>query len=449
MEKIHGETRIVLRNPISGNILKDITSENTFQSSVIARGLRNLGAANACYLNNNNVRETELWKEMVGGLFLFRDAITEGKHYMPAGNKMTGNGSYNIVNNSDPVELGSWNNNESSATASAITQVYDFTTSQGNGTIGSVCLTSRWGGYFGYGNASEKVSQLNVMTLSVRQDLMTCNPREGQDTGNRCVVGNYGYKTEWNSSNKTLTIYKYKIPVTVSSVFDWMLVSTKVIDCSELDYTYAAYGDGCSPSCVFDQTKIMFTGIYEYRMAPNATCHYWVYDTSTETLSQETFTNTSANDVAFHVSSSIARGILFVRRYGGVYGSLFNASTGVHIKDVIITENPYWHNNDGRISEFPEGLVCIPNARYANMINVGIYDPVNDTYYPTNAAKDTGYAWQSYNYNAETDTLQYGKRYDYIAFNNPLYLATINNLNSPVTKTSAQTMKVTYSLTKE
>ena len=40
MNKIHGETRIVLRNPISGNILKDVTSENTFQTSVIAQAVR-------------------------------------------------------------------------------------------------------------------------------------------------------------------------------------------------------------------------------------------------------------------------------------------------------------------------------------------------------------------------------------------------------------------------
>ena len=44
---IHGHTRIVLRNPISGNILKDIESENVFQNTVIANGLRNLGNANA------------------------------------------------------------------------------------------------------------------------------------------------------------------------------------------------------------------------------------------------------------------------------------------------------------------------------------------------------------------------------------------------------------------
>lgn len=30
----------------------------------------------------------------------------------------------------------------------------------------------------------------------------------------------------------------------------------------------------------------------------------------------------------------------------------------------------------------------------------------------------------------------------------PLYLATVNNLDEPVTKTNAQTMKVTYVVTK-
>ena len=33
-------------------------------------------------------------------------------------------------------------------------------------------------------------------------------------------------------------------------------------------------------------------------------------------------------------------------------------------------------------------------------------------------------------------------------YKNPLILATINNLDSPVTKTAAQTMKITYTLTK-
>ena len=33
-------------------------------------------------------------------------------------------------------------------------------------------------------------------------------------------------------------------------------------------------------------------------------------------------------------------------------------------------------------------------------------------------------------------------------FKNPLILATVNNLDTPVTKTAAQTMKITYTLSK-
>ena len=91
MAKLHGYTRITLRNPISGNILKDIESENTFQGSKIAMGMKNLGTTNSSILQSNEARLRPLWTEYVGGLFLFQNSITAGDSYMSAGNKMIGN----------------------------------------------------------------------------------------------------------------------------------------------------------------------------------------------------------------------------------------------------------------------------------------------------------------------------------------------------------------------
>ena len=105
---IHGETRIVLRNPISNNILKDVTSENTFQNSIIANGMRSLGRNWKRFRTDTDMGE-DLWKFTVGGLFLFRDAIQAPASFMPKTNVMVGNGCWNLVNNDAPNELGSYN----------------------------------------------------------------------------------------------------------------------------------------------------------------------------------------------------------------------------------------------------------------------------------------------------------------------------------------------------
>ena len=158
-DKIHGEVDIRFKNPITGRIIKQIKGENTFQSAILAKGLRNLGEAGASVYNSRTQTGstiTEPWTELVGGIFLFKNSLSNAQ-YMSKGNKMQGNGSYGVTNNSTPTELGSWNDNESSITSSSLLLVYDWTTSQANGAggIASVALTSRIGGYIGYGNPSE------------------------------------------------------------------------------------------------------------------------------------------------------------------------------------------------------------------------------------------------------------------------------------------------------
>ena len=81
---LHGHTRITLRNPISGNILKDIESENTFQPTVLQNFSHCLGEDLHGIPSYN-------WEDLVGGIFLFRDTISPGAFYMPASNLMIGN----------------------------------------------------------------------------------------------------------------------------------------------------------------------------------------------------------------------------------------------------------------------------------------------------------------------------------------------------------------------
>ena len=78
-----------------------------------------------------------------------------------------------------------------------------------------------------------------------------------------------------------------------------------------------------------------------------------------------------------------------------------------------------------------------------------VYDKVNDTMYPTNARWDQSYGAGKYpTLDESSNAIIYRGYGDNMSiYPSPLGLATINNLQSAVTKTAAQTMKITYTLT--
>ena len=140
---IHGKTKIELYNP-NTKIKNIIKSENTFQSAVLAKHLNTYGEFS---LPNGGWD----YSNLVGGLLIFKNTIQVGNRFMPAGNKMVAHGYRGSVTQGEYPLLGTFNSAESSASASAITQVYDFATNQGNGQISCICLSSLKGGQIGYG----------------------------------------------------------------------------------------------------------------------------------------------------------------------------------------------------------------------------------------------------------------------------------------------------------
>ena len=450
--KLHGYTRITLRNPISGNILKDVESENTFQGGVIAQYLRTLGTNNGI-MENADVKVNELWKTAVGGLFLFQNAETVGNMYMSAGNRMIGNASYGYSNASVPNELGSFNAQESSATASAITQVYDFATNQANGQIGCVCLTSQVGGYMGYGNASKEVdsgSRSNWSEPMYQTSLIAC-PIEQVDGRPRAIIGNVQYTFDYDSTNHVITVGKYKIPLAKGSVFDWIRKEVQ-IDVSSI---YTEMNNARPRVASVSGGKVYFYKNTDENIASGATWKYWVYNPADDSITSKTFTNTSSATVS-SVTFSVAHGILCFLKQGVAYTiSLFDETNGTHIGNYYVATDTfpsgYGIGREFAFGEMPQGLIntaFYERVNDANRTSPAIYDSVNDTWLPCNAYHyypSNSYPQQYYDVTANVNCLNH--RYGVYKWNNPLYFATINNLNNPVTKTSAQTMKVTYTLT--
>ena len=427
---IHGNTRITLRNPISGNIIKDIESENTFQSTVIAKAFRGLGSATSNPLNNSETRNKALWKNMVGGIFLFDKSIPSNSQYMPKGTKMTANGSYNVTNGGVPTELGSWNESESGASSSAITMVYDWNTSQGNGKIASVCLTSRVGGYIGYGNPSGGVAS-TTKYLYEDKSLSSVLSFGSLEHAPRCIVGNMHY--QFDLYNGTLTIKKAHVPLSEASVFD-MIEDTSTIDVSSLHHQFISnYGY----SAKTDNGNIYLCPSFRGDIAENAKMYIWEINPSTLAITEIEITNNSG--VAFKLfGCTVSQGKFFATDYQNGVTRIFNISNNNYIGEIPTQTAGLGHVLCG--GNF-HGNFTAHSTRFNGVEGMVLYDDVNSTAYPTNGI----YSDDSVCYDSTTDSIYGNGRYNLVAFNSPLYLATINNITE-VIKDATLSMKVRYTL---
>ena len=337
---------------------------------------------------------------------------------MPSGNKMVGNGAYMITNAGTPSELGSYNELESSASISGITQVYDFNTAQANGDINCVCLTSQVGGHFGYGNASGG-------SFSTRMSLYQGFSVVGVGSG-QALRNNYRYSFSYSSP--TLTVTKTYEPITVGSIKAG-LSEQKTFDMVS-DYDLPANANLASFSQ--DGQYVYFVGNLQ-SVSAGGTMVYYKYDLDNDTITKQTMTNSSDTTLYPGYGMTVAHGKVFVNCVNSII-DLFDLSTSVLLKE----------NVGGYGYRFTDGLIIVSIGNYPY-----IYDIDNDTLYPTNGSFSVSYSTgYQYWYDETTDVI-YNRQYNdgMPVSSNPLYLATINNLDNTVTKTAAQTMKVTYTLT--
>lgn len=450
IQTVKGTTKIELYNPNTRikNVFRD---ENTFQSANIAKWLANLGDNNIKPYDNSTFTAAP-WKCLVGGLLLFRDTITVGSQFMPAGNKMTGKAAVDVANLSTPRELGSYNEQESAISASALTQVYDFTTSQANGDINCVCLTSREGGLVGYGNSSGE-----------------------RYTGTQYDFGFYGKSIEYTNRQNSSGIMAEngkRYFVSMDST-DFIITERKTIALQNYSSVFAGEGtqhkftrsDYNQKLQVSDGFYFFYVGSNKIRIIPSGygdvaasdTFYYLEFDCSAHTLTQKTLVN--SHSVAIHISSGYNPGSKsFFTRNGKFMTRATENISGVNVSYPVMfdltTGVVEFSGREIMEAEGSRGCLCIANDLY--IYNRHIIDLQNDTVYPI----DTNglFGWGGGVYGRTDPSGDFADGYLQIGCGNqgyhisklianPLYLATINNLDNTVTKTAAQTMKVTYTLT--
>lgn len=237
---LKGTTRIELTNVKTGQ--KEVIEKDNLVTNAVPSLLENPFAlqlkatySRECFAGNI----LPLCPNLFGGILLYEDAIPEDVNqlYAQSDNRLIGYSSNNVNDKTD-IMRGSMNQNESGALedGTGYRYVFDFTTSQANGAISAVGLTSKWGGIAGYGS-NEWANTQSPSVFTERSEDVTNNPsyiEKGMALGN---VVHYDEETGiatsvYVSGQNTITATKIKL-----NTKKWRLIGSL----SLIDFTDDCY----------------------------------------------------------------------------------------------------------------------------------------------------------------------------------------------------------------
>ena len=243
--KIKGHSTIELRDK-SGRVER--YEDDNMVTNALQLYLNDLGEFNISPIYMTEVREN-LIGSLLGGVLAFDSHIAENANNIicPSGVGMTANGAYGVVSNDSVTEMGSFNSAESGWTSDGKHKlVWDYTTTQGNGIINCLCLTSANHGYIGEGNATSMTAK-----ATSRDDYALCGTPQGVGVDNMPSIRQRIVRGSWADSTLTLIDYYNLIP-TAEHTDEHMSATGKVklktykVPLSKLDLrnSYPAYASG-------------------------------------------------------------------------------------------------------------------------------------------------------------------------------------------------------------
>lgn len=424
---IKGHTLIDLKNVHTGEV--EHWEDDNMVTNALNMFYKQGGITNPTAFNASVIR-TEALKYLLGGVMLLDTTLTEqaSNIRVSAGVGMTANGARDVLNSSAPTELGSWNDTESGFQQDgSYKMVWDWTTSQGNGTINCVCLTSLFNGILGFGNKSG-TSTTNVTNINVLNSVTT------KATGSGLIVGydsNKVYIMDTDFTDKTsIDINVYKFPYTDIDIRDTVssdLVQTITIELPAIVQNLTG-GTGWSATRAFVKNgvaTILIEQSLEYNNNRPSNVYVLTYTLSTGTLTAQNY------DFSATFGDINMSGITDTHLILGLHA--INLSNTADVNDISDVGNLY---NSSYLITHTDLATVDSNILYSDK---GIIDLANYTYLPTNGNG-------SMNYTHLLDNNNLFALGNTGIYRDPRYIATINNLDSAVTKTADKTMKVTYVL---
>lgn len=162
--KVHGRTKIELFDGLTGKLKERVEESNMFTSAIdqmVNFALRHnyISTGTSIVAKTNGLTKLlDNHLSLVQGLLLFSTALDTDPDgiWAPASAKLVGCGAtdYTSIDANVPI-MGAFNSAESTSDTLMRSWVWDFQTTQANGTIATACLTSRLGGKVGYGYSGQ------------------------------------------------------------------------------------------------------------------------------------------------------------------------------------------------------------------------------------------------------------------------------------------------------
>ena len=428
---IKGHTEIQLYK--DGKMVQK-THDDNMLTNALAGYFKNYGLLNPTPFGSDVYND--FITTLLGGVLLLDTAITEQASiiHVPGGVLMTGHGAYGVSNGSaqgDPTELGSFNAAQSGWADNNHTQfrmVWDFTTEQSNGTIACACLTSRAHGFIGEGNGTSKVRRTDgnyiKQTYGQIYPIRSNHRTFAVDTNFQYMVGNI-------DSDHEIKIYRKRIATTAVDM-------RTTFDDNETDPWTTIGIASTIPSC-----ELVFGG-------EDSTNYYFFGFNNGLIFVTLAKAFTSASAVFYNDSTFPTYGNSYSWNTDGDYIYIIGATDGWKMElSNLSNKTPIIY--DASIGDASLRYCCDDGGkiRFAG----AVYDKSLNRVFICNA--DGGGIGNTQNKNASftnSDSLfiDAGKNDPWYAPTSGRrndYIASINNLQTPVTKDNTQTMKVIYTLT--
>jgi len=397
---------------------------------------------------------------LIGGILLFSNALEEKADniYQYSGNLPVAYAS-NDVNDTTNLMRGSLNLNESGPIENGYKFVWEFTVNQGNGTIAAAALTSALGGQNGFGTQSGD----GTAFLLLKKADTSAYSSENKKLFSEVVEVDFEKEqaVSITMEGSSVVIRKVRIPIFGIGLNEKLDDSTySIIEEKEIPVsTFAFRGDYIRYGEFLDGKDGYWYGFANEENASGDASMYWVKiskENYSVTEGEWTLTEAKLLDVGSRFWDSgypekvgrccMRNGYLYVPAYDkkGIYKINVNNSADVELIDFGFTSNG---NPISEPASCEQYVVLIGDIIFGSDFQILADDTVIQTKGDVKVNYLATPLFQYKNY-----LFGWGGSYgvdNRSAYLLTPYLASINNLDEAVVKTTDKTMRITYTLTEE
>ena len=433
---------------------------------------------------------------LFGGILLFDEVLNDDPDdYVIPSTNITGYASQDAYGGLD-IARGSFNQSESGVQADGSYKfVWDFSTSQANGTIKSVALCPNIMGQIGASDYAVSSERKDFYVKNGLKDPFYANmlPSGGFTNGianyNFEIVGTVGdiayaidatniqgednYQSLYIVNNGgILRLHKFRIGVRKISLADnvctgrYLGYEDVTIPSEFIDILYNDLGNRCLDTFFdYESGKLILYPFYKKsEIQVNGTTKYAEIELKNNmNVTVYTFTNNTAGyiDKGYGYKSAHEKGCtLFICKNYIVNFSVVGKETKMYVTNrndnTIVRQVKYSNGNEYKFSA-TSNICFIPLFAHNNILFFSYEASSSGGYYyvldmstgiikRTNA-ENMSFGGYTMDIGSKVVYACSGKNLSYNPVINPFVLTTKNNLGEPVVKTSSQTMKITYTLT--